>query len=257
MCVGHASLLFLHSLLSQIKLYINIMKHLVKLSLAILFAGIASLTYASTETRSLDNFSRVSISSGIKAQLVKGNKNEITIEAEDVDLDKIQTEVSNNRLKVKIEESWWKFNWGKRRKVSVVISYTSDLTAISASAGASVKSDNVIKGSELEFSSSSGASLSLEIDGSAVEADASSGAQLNLSGKAENLDVDVSSGAGFNGYELSCEEVRADASSGASAKVWASNKIKADASSGASVHYKGSPAFKDVNKSSGGSVSPK
>lgn len=231
------------------------MNNIFKLSTILLFVGISSYALASTETRSLDNFSKISVSSGIKAVLVKGTKNQITIEADDVELDKIETEVSGEKLRVKIEESWWKFNWGKKRKVSVVITYTSELSGISASAGSNITSDNIISGNNLDINSSSGANLKLEIDAASVDASASSGAQLNLSGKAAKLDVDVSSGAGFNGYDLVSDDVEADASSGANARVWASNKIKANASSGGNISYKGSPGSKDVNKSSGGSVS--
>ena len=63
---------------------------------AILFLVTAAAISAfgqNTETRSLDNFSAISVGEAIKLVLIPGNKNEARITATNVDLDEIETRV--------------------------------------------------------------------------------------------------------------------------------------------------------------------
>jgi hypothetical protein len=215
---------------------------------------VIAFAFADSETRNLSDFNKVSISSGINATLVKGSTNKVDIEADGIELEKIKTEVNGNKLKVSIDQKWWSGGWGKKRKVSVVITYTEELNQISSSAGSRVGNEGTISSSKLQLSASSGSNTSLNISAESVSADVSSGASLSVSGSAGSIDVDASSGSSFKGYELESGDANVDASSGASIQVNVSGDLDADVSSGASIKYKGSPKSKNIDKSSGGSV---
>lgn len=224
------------------------------LSLIVFSFTLAISSYAlDSETRKLSDFSELSVATGINLELVKGNKNEAEIEAENIDLDEILTKVEGDRLVVKVKGKWgWNgLNWRKKR-INVILTYK-DIEEVRVSSGAHVSSDDVLVGNDLDFNASSGASIRLEIEGNDVAADASSGANINLSGECDELDVDVSSGAGVKASRLEANYVRAGASSGATAKVWAKEKLKANASSGGSIRYDGEPEV-SKRKSSGGSI---
>ena len=230
---------------------------------SLLTTGIFSLScivlfaFGDKETRNLSSFEQVSVSSGISATLVKGSTNKVDIDAENIDLDKIQTEIKDDHLRVKIDQKWWSnLTKSRKRKVTVTITYTEELDYISSSAGSSVKSEGTINSDDLELSSSSGSTLKLDVNAGDVESDVSSGATMVLSGKTGDLDIDVSSGSSFRGGDLQSEDVTIDASSGASAQIWVTGDLDADVSSGASVRYKGNPGSTDIDKSSGGSVNP-
>lgn len=209
-----------------------------------------------SETRSVDSFDEVSVATGIDATLVKGSKNQVEIEVDNVDLDNIITEVRGGKLVVKVEQNFWKNILGKSRNrdVDVVITYTEDLEGLSISSGARVETDGAIETRDIEISCSSGANGDIEVEASEVEISVSSGAYMAIEGETAFLDVSVSSGASFKGKGLLADDVEASASSGASASVYADKSLKAKASSGGSISYKGDPNT-DIKKSSGGSVS--
>ncbi len=207
------------------------------------------------EVRNLNNFSSVSVATGINLVLVQGSSNEAEIDVDNIELDEIITKVDGGKLTVKVKGNKWGSNWWKnrKRKVDVRLTYK-NLEQISASSGANVTSDNTISNDDIELDASSGASINLDVDGTDIEADASSGSTISLSGECGTFDANVSSGARIKGADLEAGNVEASASSGASIRVWAKDGLNAKASSGGSIKYKGNPESLKKKKSSGGSV---
>lgn len=215
----------------------------------------SSIIQNDTEVRDLGDFSEVSVSAGINLHLVHGNQNKAVIEVDDIDLDDVITEIKGDRLVLKVDNNKWGWNWKSKRKIDITLTYK-EIDELSASSGSRVRSDHTLSGEDLEFTSSSGASIELEVECKELTADASSGASISLSGQANTIEVDVSSGASIKASDLEADYVSADASSGGSIKVWAKEGLDADVSSGGSVRYKGNPGKLSKDKSSGGSVSP-
>ncbi|MEN0050683.1 MAG: head GIN domain-containing protein [Bacteroidota bacterium] len=236
------------------------------------FAVVGLLTAQSSETRSLGNFDEVRVSEGIKAKLKKGNKNEVKIEAENIDIDRVLTEIKGDQLKVHLEGN----NWRRNPEVRVYITFR-ELEGLHASSGAYVILQDDVESSSFDASSSSGANLKLEatvkakdfyvdassgaylyaeaINADALEAGASSGANIEIEGGSANeLEADVSSSGKIDAYDLKCKQVDADASSGGGIKIHASEAIRGEASSGGWVYYKGSPERVREHESSGGRV---
>lgn len=211
------------------------------------------LAFGDTETRSLKSFEQLSVATGIEAIIEKGTTNSIKIDADGVDLDKVKTEVSGDRLTVKIENKW-KIGWTSKRKVIVHITYTETLDDIEASSGASIYSEDILTGGELDLDASSGSRIDVEVDVQKLGGEVSSGATIKLSGRADRFTGEASSGSSLGSYDLAVDNADLDASSGSSVKVTVNDKIVANASSGASVKYKGNPSNTNIDKSSGGSV---
>jgi hypothetical protein len=224
-----------------------------KIALNLLLICFATMMFAQSETRKLDSFDEISVATGISATLVKSNENKVEITAENVDMDKIITEVKGDRLNVKIKSN----NWGwsmKKRKVEATIYYTEELHYIAGSSGARVESRDAISTDNMRVNSSSGARVELTLESDMTSAEASSGATIELTGTSAKLKADASSGASIRAKDLMSQKADADVSSGASIDIWVEKELIADASSGGSVKYKGSPSSVDVDKSSGGSV---
>lgn len=243
--------------------------------LILLLIAISSTVFAqSTTTRKLGSFDEVSVSEGIKAKLRKGNKNEIKIEAENIDLDRIITEIKGDELKIHIDNDWKMSN--RNINVKVYLTFTDleelhassgayvvledDVTANSfeakSSSGAQLKITATVRAKEMMIDASSGAYLFLEaIEADELVADVSSGANIDVeSGSANKLEVDVSSSGKLDAYDLKCKYVEADASSGGGVKIYASTGLRGDCSSGGWVYYKGSPDKVVERESSGGKV---
>jgi len=206
------------------------------------------------ETRELDTFSGVSVSSGVDAKLIQGTQNQISIEVNGIQLDRVKTHIKNGVLEVSVKhKKFWFGSWGKK-DIDVVITYTEELGRLKASSGSNLFVDHTIVTDELEIAVSSGAHMDVEIDVREVDIDISSGSVVDLSGVTDIAYLESSSGASFRGFGLKANKASADGSSGASIEITVVNDLRADVSSGSSVRYKGDPKDKDIDKSSGGSV---
>lgn len=226
-------------------------------NLIFLIAVLTSLgLIAQNEVSTLENFDALDVSGGFDVSIFEGSpKAEITVNKGD--LEGVKMKVKNGTLYITYEKNKSGWGWNSGSYNIDIDLYVPNLEEISTSAGADVYGEYKFTAEDFEVEASSGSKISIEIDAQYVEVDASSGAFIEIEGDTKSLEVDISSGAAFNGKKLEAEKVEADASSGASAKVWATERISADASSGASIRYKGDPAKTDLDpgKWSGGSIS--
>lgn len=235
---------------------------------------VAGATFAqSEETRSLSSFNRISAHEGIDVYIKQGNTEEARVVVDDIELDRVLTEVSGGRLKIHIDSD---NKWGRRNNydVDVYVTYKS-LEALSASSAASIESEGTIQASgdfdvdvssageirakivgidELEVEASSAGDTKLEVTAKRVEASVSSAGSIDIRGKADSQDIEASSSGDYEGYDLESKEAEASASSGGSVEVNVTERIRGRASSGGSVRYRGEPTYVDANSSSGGSV---
>lgn len=216
---------------------------------------ISTVAFAQTkQQRNVSGFSGISVATGIEAEITQGNEESVSISAsDDKYLENIKTEVVNGVLKIYYEAPNKKWGYDKNRKIQAVVTYKS-ISKLLGSSGASIKTKNTISGSTLLLDMSSGAQFKGEVKATDLTIDQSSGAISKVSGSATSVTADVSSGSIFTGSDLSSDNCKASASSGAILKIGVSAKLTARASSGGVVNYKGNP---DVDKSvsSGGVVS--
>lgn len=215
----------------------------------ILLASSAMTAFAQeSETRSLANFSEVSVGEAISVTLIPGNKNEAVVKVRNIDLEDVGTDVNGSRLKIELRG-----NHRGNIDVEVTLTYKS-IDGISVSSAADVVTKGAIKSASLDISVSSAANADLDIIAEEIDVDVSSAGDLTLTGKTRSQRVSVNSAGEYDGYDLECAETYVRASSAGSARVNATKKIDAKASSGGSVKYKGNPDKVYVNSSSGGNV---
>ncbi len=228
----------------------------IKLTILLLFVVVSVQSIAagtSRQTRPVSGFHGISVTSGIDLYLTQKVSEEVVVEANSEDIDKIITEVEGGILKIYIKEkSWFNFDW-KSRPRKVYVSFK-DIDKIDASAGADVISENRFKLDELKVDSSSGSDVKLELDARDVRVGSSSGSDISLKGTAVSLQADASSGSDIDAADLQTKNCDASASSGSDVKVNVTETLNASASSGGDVYYSGNPKTKDINESSGGDV---
>ncbi len=198
-----------------------------------------------------DNFNAIKVSTGIDLYITQGNKNKITVEADENLHDIIITEVVDGVLKIYAEKNIWK---AKARKVHVTIK---ELNELKATSGSDVYTKDIIKTDEISITATSGADIRISVDATSVETSSTSGSDIKISGTTINHASSATSGASIDAYDLESKNVIAKASSGADINIYASEKLEAKATSGGDIDFKGNP--KQVNKksSSGGDVSKK
>lgn len=222
-----------------------------KVSLVFLFTLVFSMTIGQS-TRTVDNFNKISVSSKVKVKLIKAEKQGIEFKMTSGDEEQLVTEVKNKKLIIKIKSG--NFGWNGKAKASVKVYYT-ELNEVLVSAGASVKSDELIHTSVMDVEVSSGSVADLEVEAERIDAEVSSGGKLILEGSAEKGDYEVSSGANLDASRMICDNVTADVSSGGHLKAHVNKKLNADASSGGSIKYKGNVEYTHTDSGWSGSIS--
>ena len=195
------------------------------------------------------NFTKIKVSTGIDLYVTQGEKNKITVEADENLHDIIVTEVSDGLLKVYSEKNIWR---AKARKVYVTVK---DLEYLKATSGSDVYCENVIKTNEISLTATSGADIRFSVDAISVETSSTSGAGIRIKGTTTNHASSATSGSSIDAYDLESKNTIAKVSSGADINIHASEKLEAKASSGGDIDFRGNPKQVSKKSSSGGSVS--
>ncbi len=200
------------------------------------------------------SFNKISISSGIEVFLTQGNENSLAVSMNDEKYNELfKTEVENGTLKIYFDQKGTDWNNSKNRKLKAYVSYKT-LEAISCAAGSITKLTNTLNTGNLALTFSSGSLFNGDINATDVKANASSGASATVKGSFKKLTIDASSGAIFKGSELTTSTCIASVSSGAVIKIDVQKEITASANSGGLVSYTGAATLSKGNINSGGSV---
>jgi len=183
---------------------------------------------ASAETRGLSGFDAVNASGRVEVEIVVGA--DYSVELTGPRVENVLTRVEGGRLEIETRRNR---GGGRGRDAHVRITMPS-LRALDVAAGAVLTARDVNAG--------------------AFALGASSGAVVDVAGACESLALDISSGANVRAGNFRCTDVRAGASSGASATVFAAEAIAVDGSSGASVRWRGAADARRLDLSSGASA---
>jgi len=179
----------------------------------------------------------------------------VKIVADNDIIDELITDVKDGTLRIYMKKTNW-FSWGfnKSRKAFVSVK---ELNRIVASSGSDVRSENTLKGENLEVKTSSGSDVVLDVIYKNFSLDSSSGSDAKVSGKVKTFEAEASSGSDIKAQNLESGICRVKASSGSDASVNVSDELYAKASSGADIRYYGNPTIKEIDESSGGDVTKK
>jgi len=216
------------------------MKQLIFFLNFILLSGAA---YAGQSTRNLESFTKLKVTESITVNLVKAGSNSAEITVQSGDIKDLITKVEGDILRI-----FWKKGTGYNRTAKVTLNYK-QLNGIYTSAGAHVKSDEVVQSDALHVSATSGSKINLDIASNSLDAEANSGSSISLTGKTDSQEIKVTSGATYKAKELISNTADARASSGGYIVIHTNKAIKAKADSGASIKYKGNPSTKDLDES--------
>jgi hypothetical protein len=227
--------------------------------MVILVAGVFSQATAgddNSQTRTVRDFNAVKVSTGVQLYLSMDDRQAVRIVANDEIISDVVTEVKDNILHIYVRTNnvFKLFNRGNRNTVKAYVTAT-ELNRLDASSGANIRSENTLKGNTLVLDLSSGGGMTLDLVYKDIKMEGSSGANAKLSGRAKTFHVSASSGSNIDARNLDAVNCEARASSGANISMVATGEISARSSSGGSIRYAGNPGRRDINKSSGGTVS--
>ena len=201
-----------------------------------------------TQERRGENFTGISVSTGIDVYLKQGDKESISVETDENLQEYIITEVRGGVLHIYTEVN---IRDAEKKKVYVTMK---EITSVKTSSAGDVLGETMIKCNKLELSASSAGDIKLEVSAKEINVDISSSGDITLTGDTDLLSADLSSAGDLNAFDLIAREADVSASSAGDADINVSEKITAHASSAGDINYQGNPKWVDAHSSSAGSV---
>jgi len=202
-----------------------------------------------TEDRSIENnFDEIKISQGLDLYITQSNETTLIVEADENLHDLIKTEIANGVLKIYSTENI------RRASSKKVILSVKTISAIKATSGSDVYSNNTLEVSNLELTSTSGADIKLDIKTDTLDCTSTSGSDIKLSGSTKTLIASATSGSDIDASQLQAETSNVRATSGADISVNTSKALTAKATSGGDIRYSGNPEKISKSDTSAGRV---
>lgn len=180
---------------------------------------------------SVESFDRIDATGGYRLVVTMGDSDSVRLVGDESDFGKLDVDVRNGELRIDQDGGFFR----RTHNIDVVVEVTA-------------RSLDVID---------IGRGLDAEVNGlqnDSINVDVSTGARLELAGSCDHMDADVSTGAVLAASDLDCRSVEISGSTGASARVAASEALVGRASTGADIRVRGNPTMRDTRSSLGGDV---
>jgi hypothetical protein len=212
----------------------------------------AGPVHAETEERSVRSFDGVDVSGPVQVFLTGGDREAVTVTVQGIELERIRTEVSGNKLEVKPNTG--AFTSGSP-DIRVEVTYTK-IRELSVGSGAKLVTKTVLTGDKIDVNVSGGSSAEIKVDVNTLASTVVSGGELSVSGKAKNHELTVNTKGVLSGFNLLCESAFVKIGSGGFAEVNASELIEGSVKSAGGLRFKGEPKKERIETSSGGKAKP-
>ena len=181
------------------------------------------------ENRAVGSFASIEVGGAFHVVLIQGDKYSVVVEADEDIIERIETEVRGNELRIT--------QLGKINDPGVLKVYVEfkDLERLDISGAAEVESRELIKGRDLEVLVSGAGNVNLSYQGGSFEAD-------------------ISGAGNYHAYDLPCQNLEIKTTGVGNARVLASKKIKAYARGAGNISYRGDPEQVYADASGAGNI---
>lgn len=200
------------------------------------------------EDRKVSVFDEIKVSTGIDVYLSQGNKQSLTVEADENLHEYIKTDVSGGILHVYTDAN---IREAKMKRVYVTME---DVRSLKTSSAGDIIGETPIKGDNIEIGASSAGDIRLEVYANDLDINISSSGNVRLDGEADFMEADLSSAGDLEAYGLVVKEADVSVSSAGDAKINVTDKLVARASSAGDIYYQGNPRQVDAHASSAGGI---
>lgn len=202
------------------------------------------------EERNVKNFSEVAMAISGTVYVKQGSPCKVVLEGDQKDLDKIETVVEGDKLKIKTKS--WTNNFGK------ITAYVTcpNIEGLSVAGSGKMIAENDFNTEELDLAVSGSGELKLKgIQGEEIDIRVSGSGDVYVeeNGQAEEVDIAISGSGKVYAENLKVNECDARISGSGSCKIYVTGELEARISGSGSVYYKGNPKI-DASSSGSGKV---
>ncbi|WP_229236033.1 head GIN domain-containing protein [Dyadobacter tibetensis] len=221
--------------------------------LTLLFLLALSCVANGQETRrfSEKGFSRISLGSAFKVEIVQGAEYDIVATGSQEDLSALRSTVKGGTFSLGYDKN---IKQNRRNEVRLHITMPSlEAISFSGASNAQIARFSGTKNMNVEVSGASKVVMDLSAEKVSLELSGASG--LVLKGSCTLLNGEISGASSLKAQELVCEEVNLEASGASNGHVVAQQKLRAHASGASSIRYAGT--VKDIQSHTSGASSVK
>jgi hypothetical protein len=201
-----------------------------------------------TEVRLPEPFSKINVGDKIILQLIKADEESLEIKAQDIDMQRIMSTVTNNILKLCIDGPTY-----KNMKVRAILKFT-QIDEIEVSGMAEVSAASLFKTDTLYVNAKSGGKVYIDLDVKHLESKITGGGLLSAEGYAVSQNAYVATAGALSAFNLESNMVNVKAVTGGIAKINVSKKFTGQVTSGGYIGYKGEPDKIETYVYSGGKI---
>lgn len=199
------------------------------------FHGIKGNGNVVKQERQVSSFNGLEVGGAFKVFLTQGDKEALTVEADENLLEVIKTVVTGNTLKISTTE-----DISDSDALNIYVTIV-DLKEMEISGACKLSCENKLRLNDLDMECSGASDVELKLAANNMELDFSGASQVEMYGSANEVILDLSGASDLEALELETDKLTADISGASNAKVTVKSELSIDVSGAASFKYKGEP----------------
>ncbi|MCU0447957.1 MAG: DUF2807 domain-containing protein [Microscillaceae bacterium] len=218
-----------------------------------LFSIILIISYLAqaqdSETRNLTGFNRLDLQGAAEIILIQGKTESAKIEAQNIPLSHIYTEVRNQTLYISLK----KHTSYRNLKLKIYLTFR-QLTAISSNGAINLTSESPIQANDFLVDFSGAGNMDLKINTQTLKLKSSGAGNMEVSGKADYQEIILSGAGNVEAFDLVSRAAEVELNGVGNVDVNVTKELTAELNGMGSIRYKGNPGSKSIRKNGLGSV---
>lgn len=221
------------------------------IGLIVLFCGLSGLQNSvfgqGKETRNVSSFTGIHLMIHGDVYFTQGSPQELILESDKDDLEKVETEVDGNNLEIKLKDSYRNF----KGKVIVHIKAPVIEEFLISGSGKFIAESAIIT-DELKIHISGSGDIQIgKLACGNLEGEISGSGNIEIAGNANNAEFNISGSGRLTTYDLVVLEETISVSGAGNCNINVKEKLNANVSGSGDISYKGRPVINSKSSGSG------
>jgi len=225
-----------------------------QLALILIFTTLTSISFAQKRSIDVSDFSKFSLGVSADTYLMQGSKNEVVIDCDDDDFEKLDIKVSGDKLIIrqKNKNGWGSWSWGNS-DIEIYITMK-EIEGLYVSGSGNIESKGSLTTEDLDLGVSGSGDIELDVDANDVSFRISGSGSISLDGSGDEAKARISGSGKIKAEGFEVNSFDASISGSGSCYITAKEEVIANISGSGNVFYKGDPDSVQSNSSGSGKI---
>ncbi len=205
------------------------------------------------QTRTVENYDRVSVTGMMEVLLISGKEGRIDLEAESNLMEYIETEVSGGHLKISVKKGV-NLQPSRNNPIKLVVPFE-DLDALALTGSGKIRNSDVIKAQNFKVSLTGSGDMDLNLINETLSGSITGSGDVKMRGNTRDFKASVTGSGDFQAYELKADKVDANITGSGDIQITAVNELNGRVSGSGDITYRGNPEKQNFRTSGSGKIS--